>query len=439
MSDIVIKTIHAHEVLNATGNPTLELELFFSNGHHIRTVVPSADTKNIDPRVNELRDQDPMRFNGLGLQKAATIINSQIAGRLVNHLPYKQQDFDTWLLDVDGTENHSKLGINTINALSWMMARAGAYVQGIPLFYYINRLYNSFAPKKPVELTRIPTPQYCLINGGQHGGDLDFEEFYFIPSSTIPFASSFQTAVEMFQELEDVCKTKNLERTFSTRGGYILRNITNLEALDLINDLVVQKNLKVGLEAFYGIRCNAQHYYANNRYTIKDRGGAIKSDEYFKWVQQFCEKYSLLCIEDVFQKDDWDSWRRLYAQIAEQTYVLAHDLSARGLENGRIEEIAREKAATTISVEPYILGTLSDGLKKAAYIREQGLGVSLLPQTEETGDDFLADFAVGIQAEFIQFGGFMHTQLNAKYNRLWHIDRFELRTKKPDSSSEEKK
>lgn len=435
MSHITIKTIHAHEVINAQGNPTIQIELFFSNNHHITTTVPCDDSKKIDPRINELHDQDPKRFNGLGLQKATSFINNQIAPRLINHLPYKQKDFDTWLLHIDGTENKSKLGINTMAALSQIMARAAAYIQGIPLFYYINKIYNTYESQSQVPIERIPTPLYTLINGGKYGGELDFEDFYFIPSSTIPFSKSFLLAIEIFQEIEDICKSKNLDYRFSLHGAYLLKNITNLEVLDIIGDILEQKNIKIGLEAFYGINCNAEHYYSNNRYNIKDIGGATKTEEYYKWIQKISEKYSLLALEDVFQKNDWDNWRKLYAQISEQTYLIGNNIAARLIEEGRLEEIAKEKAATTISVEPYIYGTITEVIKKIHHIRSQNLSISVLPSAEETCDDFLADFAVGVQAEFIQFGGFLHSECISKYNRLWHIDRFEMKQKKQKTES----
>jgi enolase len=429
MSKIVIKTVHAHETINSAGNPTLQIELYFSNGHYIQTNVPSDNAKSMNAKINELRDRDPKRLNGMGLIKAASFINSQIAPKLINRLPFKQQDFDKWLLEIDGTNEKSKLGLNTVTALSRLMAKAGTYIQGIPLFYYIYKLYLSLSKQKDIKLEKMPIPIFTLINGGQYGGSLDFEDFYFIPSSTFNFSKSLEMAMEIYQDLYDTLKSKNIERSTAIKGGYTINNMNNIEVLDIFEDIAAQKNLKIGLEAFFGINCNAKHYYNSNRYSIKDKGGAIKADEYLKWIKQVSEKHSLLILKDMFQKDDWDNWRKLYAQIAEQTYLIGEEFAEWGYDDTRIDEINKEKACTTISFRPYITGTLTESIQKAIHIKNNNLSISVNPEYEETSDDFIADFAVGIQADFTNFGGLLHSEWVNKYNRLWHIDRFELRHK----------
>lgn len=420
-----IRGMRAHEVISSSGKPTLEVELMFSNGYSISSIVPVLDERDNHQR-KELFDNEANRLSKKGMKHAAEYINQNIAPKLVGHLPYKQQDFDSWLEEVDGTEDKSKLGLNTMAAVSWVMAKAGAYVQGIPLFWYINIIYNHLLEEgqSPVSVDRIPTPLYTLVCGGKYGGDLDFEQTHLVPSSALSFAQSYITAVEVYQDVQNIFRSKNFEHSMCAIGGINVYKMNNEEVLDMYVDMLTQKNVKIGLDMFLGITCASDFYFKNNRYTIKQRQNALSTVDYSNWIRELCQKRSVLTLEDVFQKDDWDSWRTLFSFISEQSYLIGNTFT--GIDEARALAVSQDKACSTVAAHPYTHGTVTEACKRIQSLRKKNLGVLIAAQEEESVDTFLADFAVGVQGEFIKIGGLDRGERVAKYNRLLHIEQYEL-------------
>lgn len=418
-----IKKIYAYEIIDSRGHPTLEGKLLLDNGKEVTTSVP-AGTSIGKFEASELRDADPKRFDGRGVSKAVSYVNDLIAPKLVGVSPLKQQDVDYWMIKADGTPDKSRLGSNTMLVVSQLFAKAAALDNGIPLFRYLNALYQSQF-KTQIKIEKIPSPIFNIINGGKHANNnLDFQEFQVIPSSSLTFAKAYQTGIELFHELRRVLKYRNANISVGEEGGFSPNFSTNLDAIEVLNETIVQKNLKVGVDIFFGLDIAASYFYKDSRYMIKDKSHPLKRDEYLDFLSHLLNSYSVLVLEDPLADEDWDGWETLYTKISDKIYLVGDDLL--NTNKSRLERAIKEHACSTILIKPNQTGTLSETLELINIARNNNFNYIVSNRSGETNDDFVADLAVAIQADFVKFGAPSRGERVAKYNRLWQIERQEL-------------
>ncbi|MEO6509023.1 MAG: enolase C-terminal domain-like protein, partial [Patescibacteria group bacterium] len=296
--------------------------------------------------------------------------------------------------------------------------------QGIPIFKYINALYNETF-KETIKMERISTPIFNIINGGKHANNnIDFQEFAVIPSSSFIFSKAYQIGVELFHELKRVLIYRNANISVGEEGGMAPNFSTNLDALEVLNETFIKKNLKPGLDVFLGIDMAASHYMKSDQYVIKDRNHGMKADEYIEFVKQITEHYSILILEDPLGDDDWDGWKKLNHILSEKVYLIGDDLIATNKD--RLEKAIKEKACTTVLIKPNQIGTISETLEVINIARKNTFNYVVSHRSGETNDTFIADFAVGIQSDFVKFGAPSRGERVEKYNRLWEIEQEHL-------------
>ncbi len=418
-----IKKIHAYEVIDSRGYPTIEAQLLLDNGHTVTTSIPSGTSIGKHEAL-ELRDDEKMRFSGMGVTQAVSYINELIAPKLVGVSPLKLRDIDMWLIKADGTHNKSKIGANTLLAVSQLVAKAGAVDQGIPLFRYLNQLYTSMYNDRIV-ISKIPSPIFSMISGGKHANNnLEFQEFHIIPSSSNNFSKAYQTGVELYHELNKVLIYRNANTSVGEDGGYSPNFNTNLDALEVLNETVIQLGLKPGIDVFYGMDVAASDFYKDSHYIVKDKPHPLKSDEYIEFIKTIITRYSLLILEDPLHEDDTATWQKLNASIPEQIYLVGDDLITTNKD--RLTKAIKEKLCSTVSIKPNQIGTITETLDVINMARKNDCNYVVSHRSGETNDSFIADFAVAVQADFVKFGAPTRGERVAKYNRLWQIEREEL-------------
>lgn len=420
---ISVKNITAYEIIDSRGYPTIEASALMSNGRIIRTSVPSGTSVGKYEAL-ELRDKDEKRFDGMGVTKAVSIINDVLAPKLIGVSPSKFREIDEWMIKADGTKNKSKLGGNTTLAMSQLFIKAAAQEEGMSTYRFVNLEYkNRFKAEMPLQ--KIPTPIFNIINGGKHANNnLEFQEFQVIPSSSLPYTKAYQIGVEIFHELKRVLLYRNANVSVGEEGGFAPNFTTNIDAIEVINQTVLQKNLKMGLDIFLGLDVASSHFFKDDRYYVKDKPHPLTKDEYLEFIVSLTKNYSLLCLEDPLNQDDFEGWSKLLRTMARDIYLIGDDLLATNKE--RLLRAIKDKACSMVLVKPNQIGTISEIMEVVQIAKANDLAVLVSHRSGETNDSFIADFAVGVQADFVKFGAPSRGERVAKYNRLWQIEREKL-------------
>ena len=423
-----IKRIYAYEIIDSRGYPTLEGKLVLDNGMAVTTSIPAGTSKGKNEAV-ELRDNDLTRFEGMGVTKAVSYINDLLGPKLVGVSPLKQEEIDMWLIKADGTKNKSKLGGNTLLTISQLLVKAASADLHVNLFKYINSLYQSLFNSQ-IPLERIPDPIFNIINGGKHANNnLEFQEFQIIPSSSFSFTDAYKIGIEIYHELQKVLIYRNANISVGEEGGFAPDFPTNLDAIEILNETIAQKNLKIGLDVFLGLDIAASHFYKEGKYHIKDKPHPLHVDEYMEFILKLATNYSILVLEDPLNEDDWQNWANFNQKIPKNIYLVGDDILTTNKE--KLARAIREKVCTTVLVKPNQIGTITETLEVIDLARKNNFNYIVSHRSGETNDSFIADFAVGVQADFVKFGASARGERLAKYNRLWQIEREELR---PSSS-----
>lgn len=418
-----VKAIKAYEIIDSRGYPTIEAILVSDAGWEVKTSIPSGTSVGKYEAV-EMRDGDKMRFNGMGVLKAVSIINDLIAPKLTGVDVTRQKDLDAWMISADGTQNKEKLGANSTLAVSQLFIKAAAVANRQPLFRHINNFYTShFRQKLPIE--KIPTPIFNIINGGKHANNnLEFQEFQVIPSSSFSFTKSLQMGAEIFHELKRVLLYRNANISVGEEGGFAPNFSTNLDAIEVINETVIQKGFKLGIDVFLGLDIAASHFFHEDRYHIKDKPHPMTKDEFIQFILNLTKNYAFLYLEDPLNQDDFNLWSRLQQALAKNIYLVGDDLIAAN--NDRMVKAIKEKSMTTVLLKPNQVGTITELLEIIATTRQNGLNYVISQRSGETNDTFIADLSVAVQSDFVKFGAPSRGERVSKYNRLWKIEREEM-------------
>jgi len=406
----VIKTIKAREILDSRGLPTLEADVILDDGSSGRAAVPSGASTGSYEAV-ELRDNDTKRYKGKGVLKAVKNVNEIIAPVLKGMSALDQEAIDNKLVELDGTENKSRLGANSTLGVSLAVAVAAASSRKSPLYSYLNNdcRYS------------LPVPLLNILNGGKHASDsTDFQEFMIAPVGAGSFKDAVQMASEVYQNLKGILKSKNLSTNVGDEGGFAPPLNSNGEAIELILLAIEKAGYKPGKDCFIALDPAASEFFKDNKYLLTRDGKELSSrqivDYYVKWVQD----YPVISIEDGLAEDDWQGWCQLNNELGDKTQLVGDDLYVTNTK--RLSRGIESKASNSILIKLNQIGTLTETIKAIEMAHQAGWTAIISHRSGETEDTFIADLAVALNTGQIKTGAPCRSERTAKYNRLLRIE-----------------
>ncbi len=409
----VIQGIYAREVLDSRAIPTIEATLWLDSGQIVATSVPSGTSVG-KYEAHELRDKDPNHMAGRGVLQAVNNINTVIAPQIIGKDPSQQEEIDTLLTQLDGTEDKSKLGANAILAVSQAVLKAGALKQNLPLYYYVLEKYQL------TNSLTMPSCIYTMVNGGAHGADnLDLQEFDIIPATHIDFNTSLNMAVTFYHKLDEILAMKGAIHSTGIIGGFTPNLYNNSDVFEILIEAVKATPYTFAQDLFFGIDAEANELFENGKYKLKDRQQPYSSQEMLEYYKRLRNLYHVFYIEDPFHDDDLDSWKQMTAEMGETTKVVGDSFLATNLK--KTEQAIANKTCNTLMVKPNQIGTISEVVEVIRHAKAAGWQVIVSHRSGETNDDIIADFAVGVGAEYTKFGPPNRGERVAKYNRLLQI------------------
>ena len=409
-----IQTVYAREILDSRGVPTVECMIWLDNGGFVRSSVPSGTSKGKYEAL-EVRDNDPNRMFNMGVLTAVNNINTIIAPQMVGKDPTDQAGIDTLMISLDGTANKSKLGVNAILAVSQAVLKAAAMTNGLPLYTYLLQRY---------QLTQSPfTPTciYGLINGGEHGADnLDIQEFQIIPASHIDYQTSLSMATTLYHKLEEVLMSKGAIHSVGIVGGFAPNLYNNTDAFEILIETIKVSPYTFAQDVFFGVDMAASTFFEAGKYTLKDQSQPYSPKDLLEYYKVRRQKYHVFYIEDPFQEDDWKSWAQITTDLGETTTITGDDLLVTNI--AKVKEAIDKKACNALIVKPNQVGTITETIDVIKLAQASNWQIIVSHRSGETNDDFIADFAVGVGADYVRFGPPNRGERIAKYNRLLQIN-----------------
>lgn len=412
---VKIKKVIAREILDSRGIPTVETTVVLSDGITATASCPSGTSVGSYEAV-ELRDNDPKRFGGMGVLKAVENINTIIGPRIEGIEANHQQEIDKLLIELDGTQNKGKLGANATLCVSMAVCKAAAQSSVLPLFLYIRQ----FVKKEDTAL-RIPTPCFNVINGGKHaGGNVDFQEFMIIPASSKSFDDSLQLGTAIYRGLGQTLLEGGYQTLVGHEGGYGPKLTKNTEALQLIQQAIQTTPFRLGYDIFFGIDVAANSFYKDKKYSLRDKNAELTTDELIAFYQELNTTFHLLYLEDPLSEDDWEGWAKLHQALAQNTILVGDDLTVTN--PYRLQMALSKQVITGMVIKPNQIGTVIEAVAVVEIARLSGLKIVVSHRSGETNDNFIADFAVAVSADYVKFGAPARGERVAKYNRLLQIE-----------------
>lgn len=411
-----IKSVHALEVLDSRGNPTVQVEVVTEGGFSGIAIVPSGASTGSFEAV-ELRDTDESRYNGKGVEQAVENVNSKIAKKLIDMNVYDQRNIDSLLIKLDGTPNKANLGANAILGVSLACCRAASNSLGLPLYSYIGGV-NSYV---------LPTPMMNILNGGKHSdNNLSLQEFMIVPVGGKTFAEKLEMGVTVYQNLKKLLKSKNLSTAVGDEGGFAPDLKSAEEALDLIVESIKKSGYELYHDVSIALDVAATEMYDEAKKQNKEgylfwKTGEYKTKE--EMIDYLCEltnKYPIISIEDGLAEEDWDSWKILTQKLGSKIQLVGDDLFVTNVD--RLKKGIDLNVANSILIKPNQIGTLSETLDAIELAKSNGYKVIISHRSGETEDTTIADIAVATNIGQIKSGAPCRTDRIAKYNRLLNIE-----------------
>lgn len=410
-----ISSIHARQIIDSRGNPTVEADVVLDNGIRGRAAVPSGASTGTHEAV-ELRDGDPKLFGGKSVLKAVANVNDVIAPALVGKDVTEQEAIDRVMLDLDGTPNKGKLGANAILAVSLACAHAAALAQQKPLYQYIHELTKTGEPYL------LPVPLMNIINGGKHAsGSTDIQEFMIMPVGATSFSHAIQMGTEIFHSLAKVLTKEGYGTTVGDEGGFApaVRN-GNKEALDLISQAIATTSYTLGKDVLLALDVAASELYKDGKYSLKTEGKELTSSEMVDWLASLTKEYPLYSIEDGLSEDDWDGWKELTQKIGDTTQLVGDDLLVTNI--SFLQKGIDQKAANAILIKLNQIGTLTETIQAVQLAHKNNWKAIISHRSGETEDTTIAHLVVGMATGQIKTGSLSRTDRTAKYNELLRIE-----------------
>lgn len=412
-----IKHIWAREILDSRGIPTVETACLLDSGEIAVSSVPAGTSVGTHEAL-ELRDSGNQRYLGLGVLQAVNNVNTVLGPALTGMDPSDQESIDKKLISLDGTENKSKYGANAILSISEAVVKCGAIVTKQPLYSWIFSLASRY---NICESVKIPTPLFNMINGGKHGaGNLDFQEFWLVPTSSKTYSEGLQMGVEVYQKMGANLKHRGAIHSVGDEGGYAPDLFTNADALEVFVEAIHQTTYQLGRDLLFGLDLASNSFYKDGEYFIKDKTSAMNDAQLIEFYKSLIEQYKLAIMEDPFAEDAWEAWENFTGQVAQTTLVVGDDLLCTNPK--RVEKAVKEKACNAILVKPNQIGTVLETLQVVKMARDANWKVIVSHRSGETNDSFIADFGVGISADYAKFGAPARGERVSKYNRLSTIE-----------------
>lgn len=409
-----LANLYAREILDSRANPTLEVVAILDDGSTGVASVPSGSSTG-SHEDKELRDLDTNRYLGLGVLKAVGNVNGEIASKLVGSALESVAAVDKLLLELDGTTNESRLGANAVLGVSMAVTKALAASTKQTLYRYLASISGL------TETLFVPQPVFNMINGGKHGaGNLDFQEFFVIPNNPHAFAASLQTGSEIYHAIKKILARRGAIHSVGDEGGFAPNLFTNLDALEVLSESIGETNHKVGVDVELGLDVAANTFFKDGRYVIKDRSSPMEAAEFIDYLRDLNGQYHLRILEDALWEDDWKGWATLTTELGTSTLIVGDDLLVTNA--GRVKTAIEQKSCNAILVKPNQAGTVTETIEVVKQSRAAGWKVIVSHRSGETNDTFIADFAVGVGADYVKFGAPARGERVAKYNRLLAIE-----------------
>jgi enolase len=406
-----IETVKALEILDSRGNPTVEVEIHLSGGAQGRAAVPSGASTG-EREALELRDGDKKRFLGKGVRKAVQNVQKIIAPRLKGMEAADQASLDRIMIDMDGTENKSKLGANAILGVSMAACRASAQALGIPLYRYLGG----------AGARELPVPMMNFVNGGAHAdSDLDIQEFMVVPAGAGNFAEALRMGAEIFHTLRQILKKKGYSTSVGDEGGYAPRLSSNEEALQWIVEAISQAGYVPGKDAFLALDSAASEFYEEGAYLFKTgKKKKLSSEEMIDFYEDLVNRYPIKSLEDALAERDWKGWEKLTRRLGKKVQIVGDDIF---VTNPKILREGIEKGvANSVLIKLNQIGTVTETLETIEMARRARYTAVVSHRSGETEDSFIADLAVATGVGQIKSGSASRSDRMAKYNQLLRIE-----------------
>ncbi|MDR2008839.1 MAG: phosphopyruvate hydratase [Alphaproteobacteria bacterium] len=408
MSEII--DVRAREILDSRGNPTVEVDVILEDGSMGRAAVPSGASTGAH-EAHELRDGDKSRFGGKGVLKAVHAVNNEIFENLIGWDALDQKGIDAMLIELDGTENKSRLGANAILGVSMAVAKAAAESCGLPLYRYLGG-FNAHV---------LPVPMMNVINGGQHADNpIDVQEFMIAPISAKTMADAVRMGAEVFHALKKILHDAGLNTNVGDEGGFAPALKSSKEALDSLVKAVETAGYKAGVDFMFAIDAAASEFYENGKYNMKGEGVVRTSEEMVKYWEDLANAYPIYSIEDGLHEDDWDGWKLLTKALGHKVQLVGDDLFVTNPK--RLADGIKQHVGNSILVKVNQIGTLSETFAAVEMAHKAGYTAVISHRSGETEDSTIADIAVATNSGQIKTGSLSRTDRLAKYNQLIRIE-----------------
>ena len=402
--------IHAREILDSRGNPTVEVEVLLDDGSFGRAAVPSGASTGAHEAV-ELRDGDPSRYLGKGVLKAVEAVNGEITDAILGLDAEDQRDVDTAMIELDGTENKARLGANAILGTSLAVAKAAASARGLPLYSYIGG----------VSAHVLPVPMMNIINGGEHADNpIDFQEFMIVPVGAPSLAEAVRWGAEVFHTLKQGLHDKGLATAVGDEGGFAPNLSSSRAALDFIMESITKAGFKPGTEMALALDCAATEFFKNGKYEISGEGLSLSPVEMADYLAALARDYPIRSIEDGMGEDDFEGWKALTDQIGDKIQLVGDDLFVTNPK--RIKMGIDQGLANSVLIKVNQIGSLSETLDAVSIAQRAGYTAVMSHRSGETEDTTIADLAVATNCGQIKTGSLARSDRLAKYNQLIRIE-----------------
>ena len=405
---IKISEIRGREILDSRGNPTVEADVTLVDGSTARAGVPSGASTGTREAV-ELRDGDKSRYLGKGVQKAVGNVNGELRGALLGNEFADQRAVDQCMIDLDGTDNKSRLGANALLAISLATAKAEAASKGLSLFRHLG------------DSTMMPVPMMNIINGGAHADNsVDIQEFMILPVGAPTFTEALRYGAEIFHSLKSVLSSQGMNTAVGDEGGFAPNLPSNRAALDIIMTAIEKAGFKAGDDILLGLDVASSEFYKDGIYDLESEGRQFDAAGFSAYLAELADAYPIITIEDGMDEGDWEGWRLLTDAIGDRIQLVGDDLFVTN--TSILRRGIDEKIANSILIKPNQIGTLSETLDAITMADAAGFSAVISHRSGETSDSTIADIAVGTSATQIKTGSLSRSDRIAKYNQLLRIE-----------------
>ena len=413
----VIQSIQAIQIIDSRGTPTVSCKVNLENGICATSMVPSGASTGSREAL-ELRDGNEA-YLGKGVSKAVANIHEIIAPALIGMDVTNQQDIDEKMLALDGTSSKSKLGANAILGVSLAVLDAGSKALELPLYKYINQVFDHINGEKPK--MQMPTPMLNIINGGEHAdNNIDIQEFMIMPVGASNFSQAMQWATEIYSDLKHILNTKGLSTSVGDEGGFAPNLQSNQEAIELIIQAIQNNNLTEGRDVGIALDCAASEFYKNGTYNLEGESIKLNSSEFTNYLSELTHKYPILSIEDGMDESDFEGWKNLTKALGDKCQLVGDDLFVTN-----VVELQRgidDSLANSILIKFNQIGTITETMKTIYLGNKNGFKSIISHRSGETEDSTIADLCVGLGTGQIKTGAPCRSDRVAKYNRLLWIE-----------------